>query len=265
MLKKLMKYELKATARYFLPLYLAILVISLFMGIRGFEGGFMPILDVLLPIVLGITFVGLMVMTFILIVTRFDKNLLGDEGYLMFTLPTKTSTLINAKLLTALAWLFATFLVFLLSISFITIRELDLGAIILNLKIIKVDPIVVILFILLLVVSVVQSILHIYASLSIAQSRSITKNRILGGIIIFILISLVFNVLETAVTFGAGIFLQNNTWFRILIEDTHFQNYNEIIEFFRSFIGISLVYTTAKAVLFYFLTKFHLEKKLNLD
>src|SRR5690554_6354138 len=121
MLKKLMKYELKATARYFLPLYLAILAISLLMGIRGFEGGFMPILDVLLPIVLGITFVGLMVMTFILIVTRIDKNLLGDEGYLMFTLHTKTSTLINAKLLTALAWLFATFLVFLLSISFITI------------------------------------------------------------------------------------------------------------------------------------------------
>nr|MBP9921366.1 ABC transporter permease [Proteiniclasticum sp.] len=87
------------------------------MGLRGFGGSFLPILDVLLPALLGITFVGIMVMTFILIVTRFDRNLLGDEGYLMFTLPAKTSTLITAKLLTAILWLFGTFLVFLLSIT----------------------------------------------------------------------------------------------------------------------------------------------------
>lgn len=109
-----------------------------------------------------------MVMTFILIVTRFDRNLLGDEGYLMFTLPAKTSTLITAKLLTAILWLFGTFLVFLLSITFITIRDLDLPELFMAFRFIDVDPMLVILFLLLMIVSVVQSILHIYASLSIA-------------------------------------------------------------------------------------------------
>jgi len=260
MLKKLMKYELKATARYFLPLYLAILILSLFMGLRGFGGSFLPILDVLLPAILGITFVGLMVMTFILIVTRFDKNLLGDEGYLMFTLPAKASTLISAKLLTAMLWLFSTFLVFLLSIIFITIREIFEA-----LRFIDVDPLLVVLFLLVMIVSVVQSILHIYASLSIAQSRSITKNRILGGIIIFILISMVFNVLETAVTFSGGFLLQNTTWFQILIEENYMQDFPAMMEAFKSMFTVLLVYTGAKAVLFYFLTKYHLERKLNLD
>lgn len=265
MLKKLMKYELKATARYFLPLYLAILILSLFMGLRGFGGSFLPILDVLLPAILGITFVGLMVMTFILIVTRFDKNLLGDEGYLMFTLPAKASTLISAKLLTAMLWLFATFLVFLLSITFITIRELDIREIFEALRFIDVDPLLVVLFLLVMIVSVVQSILHIYASLSIAQSRSITKNRILGGIIIFILISMVFNVLETAVTFSGGFLMQNTTWFQILIEENYMQDFPAMMEAFKSMFTVLLVYTGAKAVLFYFLTKYHLERKLNLD
>jgi len=265
MLKKLMKYELKATGRYFLPLYLAILLLSLFMGLRGFGGSFLPILDVLLPAILGITFVGLMVMTFILIVTRFDKNLLGDEGYLMFTLPSKASTLITAKLLTAMLWLFATFLVFLLSITFITIRELDISEFLEAFRLIDVDPMLVVLFVLVIILSVVQSILHIYASLSIAQSRSITKNRILGGIIIFILISMVFNVLETVVTFSGGFLLQNTTWFQILLEDNYMQDFPAMMEAFKSMFSVLLVYTGAKAVLFYFLTKYHLEKKLNLD
>lgn len=265
MLKKLMKYEMKATGRYFLPLFLAILLLSLLMGLRGFDGGFLPILDVLLPTILGITFVGLMVMTLILIVTRFDKNLLGDEGYLMFTLPAKASTLISAKLLSSMIWLAASFLVFLLSITFITIRELDLPEIYQALRYIEVDPMVIVLFVLLVIVSSVQSILHIYASLSIAQSRNITRNRILGGIIIFILISMMFNVLETAVTFGGGLLFQNTSWFQILIEENFTQDFGSMMEAFKSMFTVLLVYTGAKTVLFYFLTKYHLEKKLNLE
>lgn len=124
MLRKLLKYECKATARTFGSLYLAMLVVALLLGVTfGMER--MDAISTLIPSlrvpVNGSTFgtnmvaVGLLVygclviaMGVLLCVTicqRFYKNLLGSEGYLMHTLPVSTAALVLSKLLVSVLWL----------------------------------------------------------------------------------------------------------------------------------------------------------------
>jgi ABC-type transport system involved in multi-copper enzyme maturation permease subunit len=45
-----------------------------------------------------------MVMSFVLMIWRFHKNYMSDEGYLMFTLPVNTAQLIWSKLIVAIGW-----------------------------------------------------------------------------------------------------------------------------------------------------------------
>ncbi|PHV70603.1 ABC transporter permease [Sporanaerobium hydrogeniformans] len=102
MLGKLLKYEAKATARTFIPIYIALLIVSAINRVfrmNNIEMGFT--LSVL--VIVGL-FIALGVITLIMIIQRFSKNLLSDEGYLMFTLPVKISDLILSKLIISFLW-----------------------------------------------------------------------------------------------------------------------------------------------------------------
>ena len=105
MLRKLIKYEFRATARVMLPLYLVTIVLALLtrgaslwlelatadmtMGesILGFLAGLVAVAFVL---ALLATFI----VAVVLAVFRFRKNLLTDEGYVMFTLPVPPHSLV---------------------------------------------------------------------------------------------------------------------------------------------------------------------------
>ena len=102
MLGKLLKYELKATSRTFLPIYGALILVALVN--RLFRMGNIDLGFGLTTLVLVGLFVALGVLTLIVTIQRFSKNLLGDEGYLMFTLPVKPSQLIWSKLITTIIW-----------------------------------------------------------------------------------------------------------------------------------------------------------------
>lgn len=102
MLGKLLKYELKATSRTFIPLYIALVLVALvnhLLLLGDIQFGF-----ALTTMILMGLFVALAVVTLVVLIQRFSKNLLGDEGYLMFTLPVKPSQLILSKLLVTVFW-----------------------------------------------------------------------------------------------------------------------------------------------------------------
>ena len=111
MFGKLMKYELRGCMRVFLPLWGATLALAL---INGLTNGFQPSISApllrfflqVLPALLlfGLSF-GMFVMAFVLIIRRFFSGLLGDGGYLAFSLPATYSQHIASKLLTALIML----------------------------------------------------------------------------------------------------------------------------------------------------------------
>ncbi len=125
MLSKLLKYEVKATSRAFLPLFGVLL---LFTAINKIFFLLNPS-DFSLPqgivmTVYIITLVGIAVMTLLITIQRFYKNLLGDEGYLMFTLPVRPWQLIASKLMVSGLWSVVSAAVAVLSILVMTIDDL---------------------------------------------------------------------------------------------------------------------------------------------
>ena len=102
MLGKLIKYDLTAALRSLGPLYLALLGMSVVMGIF-FRINFQnDTVMTFLAIVYGITFVICWVIPIVILTLRFRKNLLEDEGYLSFSLPVSTMEHIVAKVISAL-------------------------------------------------------------------------------------------------------------------------------------------------------------------
>lgn len=103
MLGKLLKYEFKATGRILLPLYGAMVLVGLITSFFINENSFGASQAIFTMMYIGICIVSV-VITFLLVIQRFSKNLLSDEGYLMFTLPVSTSSLIISKLIVAVCW-----------------------------------------------------------------------------------------------------------------------------------------------------------------
>ncbi len=110
MLSKLLKYEFRATARVFLPLYAVLLVMSavarLLYGAQmdQAEGTLLNILTVVVTIVVIGLLAAVGVVTLLLICRRFWNNLLGREGYLMNVLPVTSAAHVWGKLIAAAVW-----------------------------------------------------------------------------------------------------------------------------------------------------------------
>lgn len=125
MLGKLLKYELKATARLFLPLYFIVLMLGIankifntFDILRNSVGfNIQNMLSFIGSMLYFALIVGILVMTLVIMVQRFYKNLLGDEGYLMFTLPVNTWEHILSKLIVSILWTILSFVTIVTSIA----------------------------------------------------------------------------------------------------------------------------------------------------
>ncbi len=114
MLKQLLKYEFKATGRTYGGLYLALLALAVLSGfsLRGSSNGDVTALFLFAYMAVAIAVAVVSVMT---IVTRFTRNLLGREGYLMHTLPVTESQLILSKLISSVVWVLCSCIVGLFS------------------------------------------------------------------------------------------------------------------------------------------------------
>ena len=116
MLGKLMKHELRATSRTMLPLLLLTLLLSVFLRIAmavmpRTDAPIVGVLYGLLITAFVLAIIGTAVFSVVLMVVRFHKNLMTDEGYLMFTLPVSVHQLLWSKLLVSLLWFIAVFFV----------------------------------------------------------------------------------------------------------------------------------------------------------
>lgn len=128
MLGKLLKYEIKSTARVFLPFFIAILVLSLVNKLSfAFLSNPAPAWQIpkaLLAFLYVLMIFAAFVLCVIITIQRFYKNLLGPEGYLMFTLPVTPTANVLSKGIVALMWTVSTCLVTLASI-FILLPDYD--------------------------------------------------------------------------------------------------------------------------------------------
>lgn len=122
---KVFKYEFISTARIFIPVYGALLLLALIIGLLlpvGFEEFFdrakeelssnpleANILINVVKSILMFLFQGLStaatIITFVLLNKRFKKGMLGDEAYLNMTLPVTVGEHLWGRLLSAICWL----------------------------------------------------------------------------------------------------------------------------------------------------------------
>ena len=97
---KLLKYEWKACARICLPLYAVELLVAFINRLLYSDIGsklLYGIPSIVMTMLYAAIMVALFVVTAVVLVQRFYKNLLGSEGYLMFTLPVSVSQHILSK------------------------------------------------------------------------------------------------------------------------------------------------------------------------
>ncbi len=106
MLKKLLKYDLRAMLKYWWIAALSSFIMSIIAGgcvnllLSEYELPIaITILSVLFIVVDVIGLSGFVILSSILVYVRFYKNFFTDEGYLTFTLPVKRASLLNSKLI----------------------------------------------------------------------------------------------------------------------------------------------------------------------
>lgn len=288
MLSKLLKYELKATSRFFLPLYAALVLLTLiskltlsfnFNNFAFTDNIIFKTIKVLLIIAYVLVILCTSVMTLVLIVMRFYKNMLTDEGYLTHTLPVKASTHINCKVISALIWtllstVMQTFSIIILLIGtgvlpkvremlnlfFTEVREAGfLSDVIISIIIVSVSMLIAILY----------SILMLYCSLTIGSLFS--KHRILGSIVVYFIINFIAQIinfvtltLTTKANFEVTFYNIDTNAYIESFEDV--VNYSQtIINYFDFTIIVQSTISIIFIVAFYLLSNFIISKKLNLD
>lgn len=125
MLKKCLKYDLRAIFRLWLILSIIVISVAVVFGAltKGFEtSDDMPLLQALLALLLIPSMMALAVYPsaiMVIISVRYYTSFYTDEGYLTFTLPVKRSTLYNSKLISAAIYMLATTLVMAFAIAII--------------------------------------------------------------------------------------------------------------------------------------------------
>ena len=206
MLGKLIGYETKAFGRIMVPLYIAMLSFALFTGlsIRIAPGDVLSGLPgVLIGMLYGVLMLAIIIMTCVLSVTRFYKNLLGQEGYLMFSLPTDTATLIASKVISVLIWTGLSTLVAFMAIAISALGAGGLEPFREILRLLEIPEVwqklsqlsgVLILGILMIIAGTTASIIRIYAGIAIGHQFS--DHRILMSIVALI----AFNMIGTTLT-----------------------------------------------------------------
>ena len=131
MLRKLLKHEFRATGRTMLPLYLILLVTSVgarlaISGLLDAEG--LPaVFGALLMVAFVIAMFAVCIMSVVVMVRRFYRSLLQDEGYVMMTLPVSVHQHMWAKLITSAVWFALTMAAVMLACCILVVNQEALG------------------------------------------------------------------------------------------------------------------------------------------
>ena len=267
MLGKLIKYECRATGRIMLPIYAATVSMGMissvfikFMPSGQFDNNIlMNVASVLSIMLFSSLVVTAIVLSFVISIIRFKKNLLGPEGYLMNTLPVSTWQNTGAKLMCAVLFeilsvvvtLIAGFLFVILGgrAELIDVYSQFQAVFMQVWNQATFDMWVAFIEVCVLVfLGVINMNLMIYAAMSVGHSAASRKTLAsIGAFVAFYIISQFINALLVQPLMGRA----------DLMENFKFIPY----QFFAGLIVIELFYISA----YYVLTNYFLQKKLNLQ
>lgn len=266
MLGKLIKHEFRATSREFVVLYVGILFLTLankaFWSV-DFNNSFFDIMQFLFMAAYVVVIMSMFIMPVVLVVARFYKNLLTDEGYLSFTIPVTAGQHIISKWIAAVVWTICTYLVMLLSVVLLFLGKYDLGQMWkMAMDFLDISPKYITLFwvmIFTMLVGVASGTLMYFASMALGQLSS--KHKILGGIVAYFLLNTVVQMLTSGLMFMIQTLAP--TWMDRI--NAGLEGNATVSEFVIVFLLLVCVLYILLGVAYFFITKYVLEKKLNLE
>ncbi len=266
MTAKLLKYDFKSTGRILLPLFGALLAIALLLGISlGAQGNANHInytfnwitqISMILYIVL-IAAVGIITLV-MLLYQGFYKSTLGSEGYFRLTLPVSIGQHLASKTINAGIWFILASVVGFLSVMFAMLPSFGMADFLDGMRrlaaefaandIARREILHYGAQILLLVLGGgVAFILKAFASITVGNEWS--AHPLLGGLLAFIVFSILEGILETLIPGD----LQ-------FANATYFDNAQ-----MHSFLWFVLAIVVVEAVIYYAITWFMLDRRLNLQ
>lgn len=202
MLGRLFKYELKATSKVLVPIYIAFIAITIIsrvsIDLQVDEGSLWSFINGMGLFVFIISAITMFVATAIVIILRFYRNTSSDEGYLLFTLPVKVDYIIISEFLCALIWGFLMSVFAVLGI-FLMIFNRNVDDNIINfsyfgniLSSLTADGIKAIFYLFLdILISTFQEIMSIYCAISLASLFN--KHRLIFSATFYIGLLIVVN------------------------------------------------------------------------
>lgn len=270
MLGKLMKYEFKATGRLLVPLYIALMIFTiinkLFMGDAmyadlGTSTSFRNFIQVVTMIIYVVIMVSIFIATLVIIIQRYRTNLLGDEGYLMNTLPVKSWQNIMSKLLVSSIWMILSVIMSMLSIIILAYQKdmFSMFGTVMSALFKEAYSYIgsnlvffIIEFVLMIIVAICASILILYASLSIGNL--FTKGKILASFGAFI----VLNTASKAISAFVLVPMIYNYGYNVSIDTFSATPVHMLFTF-------AIVATSIFSVIYFIISHYVLTKKLNLE
>ncbi len=272
---RLMKYELRSALRLFVPLWLAVLVLA---GVNRFTRGasgytaLTPARSVLESsglwnwlagigmVLYVVAIIGVIVVALIFVIQRFYQGLLKDEGYLTFTLPLRTDSILWAKTFSAMILIVGSAVVCILSVLLLSARqelwqeivkgwrndiEVNGGHAVLG----------VILIVIALLAWMIPAVQQLYLSMAIGHLGQ--KHRAGASVLAYVGIEIVLNMvtslllipLVTALAEKSPIRIWNSTGGSILW----------------AVFGCTMLAAIVKTAIFYFPTRYILKRHLNLE
>jgi hypothetical protein len=196
--------------------------------------------------------------TAIYMIVRFYKNLLSDEGYLMFTLPVKAHQLITSKLIVTVFWILVSFIAVLLSalIAFgnpeviaTSINRISEAAAELNRAFPGKSFLVLLELPLVFLLTLVVNLLLIYVSIAFGQL--FTKHKIIGSFAAYMIIYTGIQFVMSMIAIPTAILIDKN-----LIPSLSVPMF---------VLPVIIVILGLGSAVFYFGTHYIFKKKLNLD
>ena len=273
MLGKLMKYDLRSGIRTFSLIWIGLALLGAINGLTirfvlagDTQSGLVSFVFGVLPMILLVAlYVAMGIFVLVFIIDRFYKGLLGNEGYLMFTLPVTSAAHIASKALIVALLSGVLLMAVLTPPNFSDVAQAfqEAG------RYLRVNPLpagtgwVVAEFIVYTLIAAAVSILQIYTAISIGHLAK--KNRGWFALLAYVGISIAFSIIMN----GCMSLLQSDAFPNVLLnwefclDDTgwHVQG----VGMMASTIGIGIGLELLKGTGFFFATRAILSKRLNLE
>lgn len=271
MLGKVMKHEFMDTGRVLMPLNCAVLGLSILGAIMlwlDIWADYMMLLLVAVLLVDVLALIALSITSFIYLSVRFYKSMFGSEAYLTHTLPAGGFAKLNGKLLVGFIWNLLSTLLCVLSVFALVAAALSHVDEEIPWKQVVSEAETMLgmsigsmmgMMLLFLVLSALHGLLMVYASMSIGQLFH--KHKIGASVVTYIIFYVVIQVVSALIGVSGSVDMAETME---QIDPAYAAGYM-VGDFYSDLIGESLIASAVFTVIFYVITAYICNKKINLD